>query len=104
MKVRNRDGEPVDAVPFVVSIGILGMVTLSIGPLYGLAYGVPIGRSVAVSIGATAVISTVAFYRLIWSAPPQWVTIPPGVRFQRLFYLAIAFGLVLIGLTIPLAV
>jgi len=104
MEVRNRDGDPVDAVPFVVSVGILGMVTLSIGPLYGLAYGVPIGRSVAISLGTTAVISTVAFHRLIWIAPPQWVTIPPEVRFQRLCYLAVAFGLVLVGLTIPLAV
>jgi len=45
MEVRNRDGEPVDAVPFLISTGILGMLTLSVGPLYGLAYGVPVGHS-----------------------------------------------------------
>jgi len=104
MEVRNRDGEPVDAVPFLVSTGILGMLTLSIGPLYGLAYGIPVARSLAVSAGVTAVVAVVAFHRLVWIAPPAWVTIPAEIRFQRLFYLAVAFGLVLLGLTVPLAV
>jgi hypothetical protein len=104
MEARNRDGEPVDAVPFLVSTGILGMVTLSLGPLYGLAYGVPVTRSLAVSVGVTAAVAAVAFHRLVWIAPPAWVTIPPEIRFQRLFYLAVAFGAVLLGLTIPLAV
>ncbi len=104
MDVRNRDGEPVDVVPFLVSTGILGMVALSIGPLYGVAYGVPVAESVAVSAGATMVVCVVAFHRLVWAAPPAWVTIPPGVRFQRLFYLAVVFGLVLIALTVPLTV
>lgn len=104
MEARNRDGEPVDAVPFLVSTGILGMLTLSLGPLYGLAYGVPITASLLLSAGVTAAVAVVAFHRLIWAAPPTWVTIPPAVRFQRLFYLAVAFGLVLIGLTVPLAV
>lgn len=104
MEVRNRDGEPVDAVPFLVSTGILGMLTLSVGPLYGLAYGVPVGHGVAASLGATAIIAAVAFHRLVWVAPPAWVTIPPEVRFQRLFYLAVAFGLALLVLTVPLAV
>lgn len=104
MEVRNRDGEPVDAVPFAVSTGIFGMMTLSVGPLFGLAYGVPVPQSLAVSAGVTVVICVVAFHRLIWIAPPAWVTIPPEVRFQRLFYLAIVFGLVLVGLSVPLAV
>jgi hypothetical protein len=104
MDVRNRDGEPVDVVPFLVSTGILGMVALSIGPLYGVAYGVPVAESVAVSAGVTMVVCVVAFHRLVWAAPPAWVTIPPGVRFQRLFYLAVVFGLVLIALTVPLTV
>ncbi len=104
MEVRNRNGEPVDVVPFLVSTGILGMLTLSVGPLYGLAYGVPVAQGVAVSAGATAAVCAVAFHRLVWIAPPEWVTIPPEVRFQRLFYLAVAFGAVLLGLTIPLAV
>lgn len=104
MEVRNRDGEPVDAVPFLVSTGILGMLTLSLGPLYGLAYGVPIVGSLLMSAGVTAAVAVVAFHRLIWVAPPTWVTIPPEVRFQRLFYLAVAFGLVLLGVTVPLAV
>ena len=104
MEARNRDGEPVDAVPFLVSTGILGMLTLSLGPLYGLAYGVPIAGSLLISVGVTAAVAVVAFHRLIWVAPPAWVTIPPAVRFQRLCYLAAAFGLILLGVTVPLAV
>jgi len=104
MEVRNRDGEPVDGVPFLVLTGIVGMLALSLGPLYGMAYGVPVAYSVAVSAGVTAVVAAVAFHRLVWLAPPSWVTIPPEVRFQRLFYIAVAFGAVLLGLTAPLAV
>ena len=104
MDIRNRDGEPVDVVPFVVSTGILGMMALSVGPLYGVAYGVPVAESLAVSAGVTLAVCGVAFHRLVWAAPPAWVTIPPGVRFQRLFYLAVVFGLVLIALTVPLTV
>jgi hypothetical protein len=104
MEARNRDGDPVDVVPFLVSAGILGMLTLSVGPIYGIAYGIPVGRAVAVSAGATALLCGVAFHRLIWLAPPRWVSIPADVRFQRLWYLGIAFGLVLVALTLPLAV
>ena len=104
MEVSNRDGDPVDPVPFLVLVGILGMMTLSLGPLYGLAYGVSVARSLTVSAVVTAVVAAVAFHRLVWIAPPRWVTIPPKIRFQRLFYLAIAFALVLVGLTVPLAV
>jgi len=104
MEVRNRDGDPVDPVPFLVSVGISGMMTLSLGPLYGLAYGVPVARSVTVSAVVTAAVAAAAFHRLVWIAPPRWVTIPPKIRFQRLWYLAIGFGLVLLGLTVPLAV
>jgi hypothetical protein len=104
MHVRNRDGDPVDAVPFLVSTGILGMLALSLGPIYGLAYGVPVAESIAVSVAVTAAICAAAFHRLVWCAPPTWVTIPAEIRFQRLFYLAVAFGAVLVGLTLPLAV
>lgn len=104
MEVRNRDGDPIDPVPFAVSAGILAMLTLSLGPLYGLAYGVPVGRSIAISVGVTVVLCAATFHRLVWAAPPQWITVPAGVRFQRLCYLAVAFGLVLIGLSLPLAV
>ena len=104
MEVRNRDGDPVDPVPFLVSVGILGMMTLSLGPLYGLAYGVPVDRSVAVSAVVTAAVAAAAFHRLVWTAPPRWVAIPPKLRFQRLWYLAIGVGVVLLGLTVPLAV
>jgi hypothetical protein len=103
MDVRNRDGDAVDAVPFLVLAGILGMLTLSVGPLYGLAYGVPVGRGVGISVAATAVLWAASFHQLVWSAPPEWVTVPADVRFQQLFYFAIAFGAVLVGLSLPLA-
>jgi len=43
-----------------------------------------------------------SYYRLIWNAVPRSVTVPASLRFERLLYLAVAFGLVLLVLSLPL--
>jgi hypothetical protein len=102
MEVRNRDGDPVDPVPFFVSAGLAAMLLLSCGPLYGLAYGVSVQVSLWVAGVCTAVITGVAYHRLVWTATPRWIDVPAQFRFERLLYIGVAFGLVLIGLSLPL--
>lgn len=102
MEVRNRNGDPVDPVPFLVSAGLTVMLTVSVGPLYGLAYGVAVKWSLAVSGLAAIGVSAVAYHRLIWTATPKSVTVPPALRFERLIYIAIALALVLAALSLPL--
>ena len=102
MAVRNRDGEPVDPVPFLVSAGLSVMLLFSAGPLYGLAYGLSVRTSLAVATAAAVTVSAFAYHRLVWVASPPWVDIPAELRFRRLIYVAIAFGVVLLALSVPL--
>lgn len=103
MDVRNRHGDPVDPVPFLVSVATTAMLLFSVGPLYGLAYGLPVWAGLVVATAGTVAVSAVAYHRLVWTAPPPWVTIPPQHRFQRLLYIAFVFGLFLLALSAPLA-
>lgn len=102
MEVRNRDGEPVDPVPFLVSAGLTGMLLLSCGPLYGLAYGYSVKSSLCVAGALSAAIVSFAYHRLVWTATPRWVDIPAQFRFERLLYVGLVFALALLGLSLPL--
>lgn len=103
MDAQNRDGDPVDPVPFLVSVGMTVMLLFSVGPLYGQAYGLPVWACLTIATASTVAVSAVAYHRLVWTAPPPWVTISPQLRFQRLIYIGVAFGLFLLALTVPLA-
>ena len=103
MHVRNRHGHPVDPVPFLVCVATTVMLLFSVGPLYGLAYGLPVWSGLALSTAGTAAVSLFAYHRLVWTAPPPWVTISPQHRFQRLLYIGLSFGLLLLALSAPLA-
>jgi hypothetical protein len=102
MRVRNRDGDPVDPVPFLVSAGLSAMLLFSTGPLYGLAYGLSVRVSLAAATVAAVAVSAFAYHRLVWVAAPSWVAVPAELRFQRLLYAAVAFGVVLLALSVPL--
>ena len=41
-------------------------------------------------------------FRSVWVAAPSWVAVPAELRFQRLLYVAVAFGVVLLALSVPL--
>ena len=102
MRVRNRDGDPVDPVPFIVSVGLAGMLLFSAGPLYGLAYGLSVRASLGISAVAGVAVTAFSYHRLVWAATPSWVDVPAEFRFQRLLYVALAFGVILLGLSVPL--
>ncbi|MFC5277412.1 hypothetical protein ACFPM1_01325 [Halorubrum rubrum] len=100
---RNRRGEPIDPVPFLVSVGLAFMLAFSIGPIYGIAYGLPLSTSLAASGVAFAGIATVAYAQFVSGAPAADAgPLPTAPRFERLLYAALALGVVLAGLTLPL--
>jgi len=79
------------------------MLALSIGPIYGLSYGLSLWWSLAISTLAFLAIAAVAYAQFVRSAPPLDAgPLPPGPRFERLLYAALALGVVLVALTLPL--
>ncbi|WP_336336327.1 hypothetical protein [Haloarcula brevis] len=103
MDVRNRDGDPVDPVPFLVCTAMAVMLLFSVGPLYGLAYGLPVWAGLVVATAGSVAVAAVAYHRLVWTASPPWVRIAPGLRFQRLVYIGVGFALLLLAVSVPLA-
>ncbi len=105
MKLRNRNGTPVDAVPFLV-VALLGvLLCFSYGPGYLLAFGVPLWVGVAGSTAVAAVLTAASFHRYVWTVNPTVrAEVPAELRLKRLFYGAIILGLVLAGLSLPLFV
>ncbi len=100
---RNRRGDPIDPVPFVVSAGLAFLFAFSVGPIYGLTYGLSLRASLAASgIGFLAA-GTVAYVQLVRRAPSVDAgSLPPGPRFERLLYVALGLGVLLTALTLPL--
>jgi len=102
MELRNRDGRSVDPVPFVVVAGLALMLTLSLGPLYGMAYGLSLRAAVAVSAGTSLAMVAAAYHRLVRIARPEPGGAATPVRAQRLLYAALAFAAVVVGISLPL--
>ncbi|MXR42871.1 hypothetical protein GRX01_16175 [Halobaculum sp. WSA2] len=104
MRPRNREGDPVDPVPFLVIAGMGFMILLSAGPIYLMAlFGVDVTTALAGSAAAFVPVALVAYHRLVRSARPALrEELPTSWRFRRLWYAAIAFGLLLVLLSLPL--
>ncbi|RLM62761.1 hypothetical protein [Halorubrum sp. Atlit-26R] len=100
---RNRRGDPIDPVPFLVTTGLAFTVVFSFGPIYGLAYGLSLRSALALSGAAFAGATALAHRQLVRSAPALDAgPLPPGPRVERLFYGAVALGVALVALTLPL--
>ncbi|USZ71586.1 hypothetical protein [Natronosalvus halobius] len=102
-RLRNREGTPVDPVPFFVVAGLAVMLVLSFGPLYGQAIGVGLEYSAAGSIALSFVFTVGAYYRQVWTVRPEFVgVVPSEMRVERLYYLMLVLLVVVVGLAIPL--
>jgi len=85
MELRNRAGEAVDPVPFLVVTGIAFAVAFAYGPMYFRALGLPIREGLAVSTGLFAAATAWLYYRMVWTLDPTHrETVPVGDRFERL--------------------
>jgi hypothetical protein len=103
VKLRNRDGSPVDPVPFLV-VALLGvLLCLSYGPGYLLAWGVPLWMAVAASAAVGLALAAGSYYWYVWRARPELqVPVPADFRMKRLAYGALILAVVLVGLALPL--
>lgn len=103
MRLGNRDGTPVDAVPFLVAASLAFALTFAFGPAYGLTLGLSLPVAVAAS-GVVFVVAAVgAYHRLVWTANPVIrQEVPADVRLLELFYVVAAVFLLLSFLSILL--
>jgi len=105
MRLRNRDGTAVDAVPFFVVAAMIVLVCFSVGPIYALAVGLE-GPAVFGLPGVACLAAVgVAYHRLVYTARPEIRgEIPPEQRIRGLFYAAIVGTAVLGALSLPFLV
>lgn len=101
MPLSNRNGTSVDPVPFVVVSGLGCMLSLSFGPLYGQAFGLSLPIALLVSVVLSLAVTVASFYWQVWDAYPAKRT-AVAIRAERLFYGTIAFGVLLVALTLPI--
>lgn len=103
MALRNREGTPVDPVPFLVVAALCFLMSFSFGPVYGLTLGLSLSQALVGSGVVFVATSSGAYHRLVWTARPDLRgEVPPEYRLQRLFYAIIALALVLLLIFLPL--
>jgi hypothetical protein len=103
--IRNRHGEIVDPIPFVVITGSTWLLCLSFGPLYLDLFGIPWTEGLLACVILAVVTSLWAYRRFIWTVDPAvQESLSAGVRFHRLCLGGIAFCMILIILAFIAAV
>lgn len=103
MHLPNRDGTPVDPVPFLVVSLMAFAVSYAFGPMYFSALGLPLDWGVALSTGAFLGASGVAFHRYVWSFDPAIRDeVPASDRFRRLILAAVCCVGAILLLALPL--
>ena len=103
MPLRNRAGDPVDPVPFLVVVGFAFLLVFSTGPIYIRALlDVDIATAIAGSAGVFLAATAAAYYRYVRTARPELrEEVPVAGRYRRLWYGAAALMLLLALLSLP---
>ncbi len=105
MALRNRDGVPVDAVPFVVTTGSVFLLLYSFVPLYLHALGIRLAGALAITSVLYGAATMVAYARQVHRADPERLhRVPAELRFRRLVYLMFITVAVVVLLAMPLVV
>jgi hypothetical protein len=101
--MQNRNGTPVDPVPFLV-VSVLGFtVSFSFGPIYVMEFGASLPVALAVAAAVTVAIAAVSYHRYVWTERPSLRgEVPAAARFQRLLYGVMAGFLLVAALALPL--
>ena len=100
---RNRHGAAVDPVPFLVVAATGFLVTLSVGPIYGVSFGLSLGLAVAASAACWLCGAAAAYHRLVWTARPERREhAPASGRLERIGLATLAGFLALLLLSLPL--
>jgi hypothetical protein len=101
MALRNREGRPVDPVPFLVVAAIVFAVCYSFGPMYFVAFGVGLPWAIAGSSAAFLAGTGVAYHRLVRTAYPEVRgEVSAGSRLGRMLLIGVlaVAGLALLSL------
>ncbi len=101
MKPTNRDGDPVDPVPFLVTGVLLLTAVISWGPAYLLGFDVTyrlaIGISAVVALGTVGI----SYHQLVWTVNPTTrQEVPVEVRIHKLAYAVVIGIIVTLTLTV----
>lgn len=103
MVLRNRDGVPVDAVPFVVTTGSVFLLLYSFVPLYLHALGVRLAGGLAITSVLYGAATVAAYHRQVYRLnPTRREVVPASLRFRRLVYLMFITAAVVVLLSMPL--
>ena len=104
MGLRNRAGEAVDPIPFLVVASLAFLIVFSAGPIYLRAvFGLAIPTGLVVSAVVFLAVAAAAYHRYVYDTRPDLRgEIPAPVRFRRLLYGMVALWVVLLGLMLPL--
>lgn len=101
--MRNRNGTPVDPVPFLVVSALGFTVSFSFGPLYVMEFGASLSLALVVAATTTLATAAVAYHRYVWTVRPTLRgEIPAADRFQRLLYGVVGGFLLVVVLALPL--
>lgn len=99
MPLRNREGTPVDPVPFLVVALLAATALFTFGPLYLMAFGVALEHSVALSSGLSVLAGVVSYHQFVWAANPlAREEVPAATRYLRLLYAIAALVVVVLVL------
>ena len=103
MRLRNRAGDPVDPVPFLVVAATTLATAYSFGPIYGLAYGLSLRAALVASTAVFLATTAAAYWRLVWTyGPARREVLSAGTRFRRLLYAAAVLAVAMLALGLPL--
>ena len=103
MQLRSANGTPVDPVPFLVVAALALLVSLSFGPSYCMALGLPLSSSICLSVLGFFAAAAVAYHRMVWTARPDLRgEVPAAQRFLRLIYATVICGLLVVLFALPL--
>jgi len=101
--VQNRQGTPVDPVPFLVVTALGFTVSFSFVPAYAMELGASLSTALGVATAVTGVTAAVSYHRYVWTERPTLRgEVPAADRFQRLLYGVLAGFLVVAALALPL--
>ena len=103
MPLRNREGQSVDPVPFLVVTALSFLVIYSFGPLYLQALGLRVNYGLSVCTVFFLGVAAAAYYRLVWTHRPDVNgTVSGGVSFGQLWYGILILIALVVLLSLPL--
>jgi len=103
MRLRNRDGDGVDPVPFLVVAATALATAYSFGPIYGMAYGLSLPAALWASTALFVAATAAAYWRLVWTyRSTHREAVPAAGRFRRLLYAAVGLAVAMLALGLPL--